>query len=60
MSIPDIFVSHGLDIIDLLLPQLQLSHETLNNPNKTVHVCSFKYFTQTSFTKSKGLELYKI
>lgn len=31
VSIPDKFVSHHLEIIDFLLPQLQLSHETLNN-----------------------------
>lgn len=37
VSIPDKFVSQDLDVIDLLLPQLQLSHETLKNTNKTVN-----------------------
>lgn len=31
VSIPDQFVPQGLDVIDFLLPQLQLSHEPLKN-----------------------------
>lgn len=36
VSIFNKFVSHGLDVVDLFLPQFQLSHETLNNPDLTV------------------------
>jgi len=31
MCVPDKFVSDDLEVVDFLLPQLQLSHETLKN-----------------------------
>ena len=35
MSLPDQFVPGGLDVVDLLLPQLQLSHQTLKTTEET-------------------------